>query len=841
MLAMDPLVGKLVEMLVQDLITESKHVFQYRSQLEKLEAGLRNVKACLADTQNLKSNLETQKVTLMVLRELIYEADDVLIDVIIKDEYQKADSCSVFSPFDITFRYEIGKRLKDLNSKMEMTSKDLTSFLRPQEPSTTVQQVARYSSQDFDSSEIIGLENDVKTIKEWILWPDEEILKVGIVGMGGLGKTTIAQKVMNDREVRGYFEKMIWVSVSQNFDEERIMRSMLEQLQLGQEGLGSDKGQMLRRIHQLLEGKSFLIVMDDVWNINFEWWRRLSSNLPTATEKSSCFIVTTRNEDVAFGVDSYRIHRPKVLNPEESWSLFSKFAFSVRKGICPNSHFEKVGKEIVEKCRGLPLAIKTIGASLAPKIHSLTEWKKTRDDFHELTTRGQTSSVLASLQLSYDELPSLLKTLLLCFSIYPEDSVIHSEQLIHWWIGEGLIRSTNSRTATELGFEYLSELAGRCLVEVVQQRGYDRRVYSCKMHDLVRDLTIMIAQNESFCGFERGRQKWTPDSLWFGIINEADANSLKSSLKLRALLLMSRSEVPLQKYMKPLLVLRVLDLSHSKLENVNMEELLCWICSLKRLAVLNLSGAAGLKVLPRSIRKLRNLRILVLSGCNNLVKLHQSIIMLKMLMILDLGFCGLQYLPCGLAQLSHMQELSGFKVVGKANKRSCQVLELQQLTELQVLRLNLSDESELSEEEGTIFLKLEKLKVLAIDMEDVKVKNVLPMLDQLTPPAGLQELYLRHYPHKTLPKWVQPGKLPNLQYLCIENGDLDNIHLSLNSESVWTVEGLCLKFLPNLELDWKDLMQKMPLLSYLEVSHCFNLKNFPCPVNKPGVWRKHRG
>ncbi|XP_038691964.1 disease resistance RPP13-like protein 4 isoform X2 [Tripterygium wilfordii] len=325
---------------------------------------------------------------------------------------------------------------------MEMTSKDLTSFLRPQEPSTTVQQVARYSSQDFDSSEIIGLENDVKTIKEWILWPDEEILKVGIVGMGGLGKTTIAQKVMNDREVRGYFEKMIWVS---------------------------DKGQMLRRIHQLLEGKSFLIVMDDVWNIDFEWWRRLSSNLPTPTEKSSCFIVTTRNEDVAFGVDSYRINRPKVLNPEESWSLFSKFAFSARKGICPNSHFEKVGKEIVEKCRGLPLAIKTIGASLAPKIHSLTEWKKTRDDFDELTTRGQTSSVLASLQLSYDELPSLLKTLLLCFSIYPEDSVIHTEQLIHWWIGEGLIRSTNGRTATELGFEYLSELAGRCLVEVVQQ------------------------------------------------------------------------------------------------------------------------------------------------------------------------------------------------------------------------------------------------------------------------------------------------------------------------------------------------------------------------------------
>ncbi|KAJ6886997.1 hypothetical protein NC651_027369 [Populus alba x Populus x berolinensis] len=116
-----------------------------------------------------------------------------------------------------------------------------------------------------------------------------------------------------------------------------------------------------------------------------------------------------------------------------------------------------------------------------------------------------------------------MKQCLLCFSLYPEDSEIGAEQLVHWWVGEGFIEGRNTSTTMELAFDYLSELISRCLVEVVQRRGYDGRVYSCQMHDLVRDLTIKIAREEGFGSFDdQGRQRPSARSRRLSLTNEAD-------------------------------------------------------------------------------------------------------------------------------------------------------------------------------------------------------------------------------------------------------------------------------------------------------------------------------
>jgi len=150
---------------------------------------------------------------------------------------------------------------------------------------------------------------------------------------------------------------------------------------------------------------------------------------------------------------------------------------------------EEVGKVIVKKCHGLPLAVKTIGGLLKSKAQSTEVWRRICHNFHDaLTAKESENSVM------YDELPIRMKQCLLCFSLYPEDSEIAAEQLVHWWVGEGFIEGRNTSTTMELAFDYLSELISRCLVEVVQRRGYDGRVYSCRMHDLVRDLTIKIAR-----------------------------------------------------------------------------------------------------------------------------------------------------------------------------------------------------------------------------------------------------------------------------------------------------------------------------------------------------------
>lgn len=260
-------------------------------------------------------------------------------------------------------------------------------------------------------------------------------------------------------------------------------------------------------------------------------------------------------------------------------------------------------------------------------------------------TRECESSVMASLQLSYDELPVSLKQCLLCFSMYPEDSEIWAEQLAHWWVGEGFVEGKGSRTAMELALDYLSELISRCLVEAVQQRGYDGRVYSCKMHDLVRDLTIKIAR-EAFCNFdEQGRQpQLSAQSRRLSLTCETDVKALTRKSKLRALLIMTSSPLQLNGNTGLFAIksLRILDFSLNRLENVSMDDLLIWISSLERLAYLNLRGVSAVKELPYSIGKLHNLQLLVLSGCNNLQKLPSSITALQKLTVLDIGYCPIQ-------------------------------------------------------------------------------------------------------------------------------------------------------------------------------------------------------
>ncbi|KAJ6682148.1 DISEASE RESISTANCE RPP13-LIKE PROTEIN 4 [Salix koriyanagi] len=162
--------------------------------------------------------------------------------------------------------------------------------------------------------------------------------------------------------------------------------------------------------------------MDDVWSLDGNWWSRIYEGLPKGN--GSSVIITTR--------------LVKVLRKMEEVEVSAQ-----------NPELEKIGKEIVQKCNGLPLAIKAIGGMLLYKSH-YHEWKRIADNFRDELGEND-DTVMPSLQLSYDELPPYLKSCFLSFSLYPEDCVITKEQLVHWWIGEGFVPLRSGRPSTEAG------------------------------------------------------------------------------------------------------------------------------------------------------------------------------------------------------------------------------------------------------------------------------------------------------------------------------------------------------------------------------------------------------
>ncbi|KAK2969734.1 hypothetical protein RJ640_015878 [Escallonia rubra] len=280
-------VTAVVQLLVNDLAraiyAQSSNALEYQTLFNEMTKQLTYMQCFLTDAEKLKGKHATVKATLIDLRELIYKADDLVIDCLIRAAYlekRKSSSCFRLSPREIFFRYQTGKKLTASNKRIEKMHQNLSNYVTPivRQPSGDSRDspAVRWTSPVFDQSEIIGLGEDAKRLKGWILPENEVLQRVGIVGMGGLGKTTITQMIFNDRQICARFQKKIWVSVSQTVNEIEIMKSLLRQLKA--DDSGSDGNYLLLNIHQLLSNTAYLVVMDDVWSID-GWWGNISRGL----------------------------------------------------------------------------------------------------------------------------------------------------------------------------------------------------------------------------------------------------------------------------------------------------------------------------------------------------------------------------------------------------------------------------------------------------------------------------------------------------------------------------------------------------------------------------------
>ncbi|XP_057756610.1 disease resistance protein RPP13-like [Arachis stenosperma] len=309
---------------------------------------------------------------------------------------------------------------------------------------------------------------------------------ISLIGMGGLGKTTLIKKIYNNNEVKKLFSYSVWITVSKDYKATELLQILLKGCGLSESTKGKDisEDDQKSKVQKFLEKKKYLIVLDDIWEP--EVWAEVECLFPD-NNKGSAILITSRNDGVANYTGS-KSYYPPLLDEDESWKLFCKKAF--KGGECP-SVLESIGRLMTEKCRGLPLAIITLAGVVGKKKRLTVEWMRIMRSVIWYLAKDN-SKVPKVLKLGYDSLPQRLKTCFLYFGIYPEDYAIPVKRLKQLWIAEGLIQApkTGILDAPELediAEEYLNELVDRSLVLVAKRRS-DGGVKSCRIHDLLLDL-----------------------------------------------------------------------------------------------------------------------------------------------------------------------------------------------------------------------------------------------------------------------------------------------------------------------------------------------------------------
>ncbi|XP_031284285.1 disease resistance protein RPP13-like [Pistacia vera] len=325
---------------------------------------------------------------------------------------------------------------------------------------------------------IVGFENDAKMLLGKLLEDEPRRYVVSIFGMRSLGKTTLAKNLYHNIDVLNKFKCRAWVCVSQDYKTEDLLRRIVKSFEVKINGMELEKmsGEDLERcLYKSLQGCLYLAVIDDVWQK--EAWESLKRAFSDDNNGSRVIIITRIKEVAERSDERIHVHKLRFLRPDESWNLLCENAF--RKSNA-NEELEKLGRETVEKCSGLPLAIIVLGGLLSTEKPQ--EWRSIHDHFWQ-HLRNDSIHIPSLLTLSFNDMPYQLKLCFLYLGIFPEDFKFFIEKAIRLLVAEGFIREDDDRVMEEVAKNHLDELINRSLVQIENIcRG---RVETCRIHDLL--------------------------------------------------------------------------------------------------------------------------------------------------------------------------------------------------------------------------------------------------------------------------------------------------------------------------------------------------------------------
>jgi hypothetical protein len=470
----------------------------------------------LIDRAEWRSHIRRVAELLPKLKDAVYDADDLLDEfkwymLNVKVEGNGSQSFPM-DFFNVVIEGSFIKSMNGIRDRLDNISTRLLN-MGLHEVSTRFDKSVRPETSSFPNEEnFVGREMELKKIIEILpkrkkensavdgstststnnqvsSEPKTDLTVLPIVGIGGVGKTTLAQHVCSVAQVEKSFEIIIWLCVSDDFDVKRLTKEAIEST--GIQATTDNLNSLQNILSHIVSSNKFLIVLDDLWDDvlkeNGQRWKRFCAPIKKVLD-GSMMLVTTRSQKVADRVGTRDPVTLEGLKPDVFWDFFKLCVFERESSSINDPELERIGRSIVPKLKGSPLAAKTLGRILRMNLRA-EHWNTILES--ELwTLKQEETEILPALQLSYMYLPFHLKRCFSLCAVYPKDYKFQKGHLAEIWVAEGFVEPQGDIPAKDIGCEYFNDLLDRSFFHEVQSEYV--------IHDLLHDMAQKVPQFDCF-------------------------------------------------------------------------------------------------------------------------------------------------------------------------------------------------------------------------------------------------------------------------------------------------------------------------------------------------------